>query len=56
MQEGASIGFDPIRPSRLELWEILLASVLFVFLIVVIVWKLRRRSTKEPESLELNDK
>ena len=52
MQESASISFDPIRPSRIALWQILLASTLFVFLIVVIVWRLRKHSIKDRGSLD----
>ena len=56
MQESASVTFEPIRPSPLEPWEILLAIVLFVCVIAAFLWKRRHRASDNHGSLDLNQK
>jgi hypothetical protein len=41
--QSESVTFDLVRPPPVETWQIVIASILFVLLIAVIVWRLRAR-------------
>lgn len=51
MQDG-SVTFYPVRPPPLEVWHIVVGSILFVILTIAIIWKLPRRAAKEPGILD----
>jgi hypothetical protein len=53
MQDG-SVTFYPAQPAPLEAWQIVVGSILFVILTIAIVWRLRRRTQKNPGSLNID--
>ena len=54
--QDASVRFDPVRPPPLAMWKVVVGAVLIVILIVLIVWRLRSRSARNPGSLDIQNR